>query len=277
MMMMIVALLRSLIIDIYSSVLLQIHNYVPPSPVLSLSLLPLLPFAFFLFFFFFFLLFATIQYYLWILLVVRRPRRLRLRYSLILLFFYYLLSLMTATIFFYHHTTIFSSSSTVAAASDAAADATADATAAINDDDTSSTNALPVPVYLECELYIAESTIPNAGNGIFSGVIKNKNDYIGNGDKAIPIINVLWHNTGGGHGNDNTADNFFNPTEHYVWEGSSMGMFYSLSLSLSLPSSYFLILSDLILLLFILVTLFPSSPSLFLLFFSFSLVCLCCL
>jgi hypothetical protein len=232
MMMMIVALLRSLIIDIYSSVLLQIHNYVPPSPVLSLSLLPLLPFAFFLFFFFF-LLFATIQYYLWILLVVRRPRRLRLRYSLILLFFYYLLSLMTATIFFYHHTTISSSSSTVAAASDAAADATADATAAINDDDTSSTNALPVPVYLECELYIAESTIPNAGNGIFSGVIKNKNDYIGNGDKAIPIINVLWHNTGGGHGNDNTADNFFNPTEHYVWEGSSMGMFYSLSLSLS--------------------------------------------
>ena len=98
--------------------------------------------------------------------------------------------------------------------------ATATATTADTDTDTATS-------YLECELYIAESTIPNAGNGIFSGISKKKNEYIGNGDKAIPIIDVWWHNNNnnnnnGGNGNNNKI--FFNPVEHYVWEGSSMGM-----------------------------------------------------
>jgi hypothetical protein len=78
--------------------------------------------------------------------------------------------------------------------------------------------------YLECELYIAESTIPNAGNGLFSGISKKKNEYIGNGDKAIPIIDVWWHNNNNGGGGSGNNKNFFNPVEHYVWEGSSMGM-----------------------------------------------------
>ncbi|OEU17961.1 hypothetical protein FRACYDRAFT_184910 [Fragilariopsis cylindrus CCMP1102] len=79
--------------------------------------------------------------------------------------------------------------------------------------------------YIECELYIAESTIPNAGNGIFSGISKKKNEYIGNGDKAIPIIDVWWHNNNGdNNGGSRNNNKFFNPVEHYVWEGSSMGM-----------------------------------------------------
>lgn len=69
---------------------------------------------------------------------------------------------------------------------------------------------------LECELYLAESTIPGAGFGLFSGVAKNAGEYVGNGDKAIPLIDVYWHNGG--------YMEFFNPTADYVWDGSAMGM-----------------------------------------------------
>jgi hypothetical protein len=72
------------------------------------------------------------------------------------------------------------------------------------------------PTALECELFIAASTIPNAGLGIFSGISKKKDDFIGNGDKAIPLIDVWWHN---GHEED-----FFDPMQDYTWDGSSMGM-----------------------------------------------------
>jgi len=72
---------------------------------------------------------------------------------------------------------------------------------------------------LECELYIAESTIPNAGIGIFSGVAKSVNDVIGNGDKAIPLVEVSWHN--GYFENDEDS---FDPMEDYVWGGEMIGM-----------------------------------------------------
>ena len=47
---------------------------------------------------------------------------------------------------------------------------------------------------LQCDLYLAPSTIPNAGQGIFSGVEKDVGDEIGNGDKALPIIDLFWNN-----------------------------------------------------------------------------------
>lgn len=68
---------------------------------------------------------------------------------------------------------------------------------------------------LECELYIADSSIPNAGIGIFSGVAKSVNDTLGNGDKAIPLIEIHQHN--GWLGSDD-------PTMNYVWDGTEMGM-----------------------------------------------------
>ena len=43
--------------------------------------------------------------------------------------------------------------------------------------DTTDSAAKPNP--LECELYIADSTIPGAGTGIFSGVAKDVDDLIG--------------------------------------------------------------------------------------------------
>jgi hypothetical protein len=72
------------------------------------------------------------------------------------------------------------------------------------------------PAPLECELYLAESTIPGAGIGVFTGVPKAAGDFLGNGDKAIPLVDAFWHN--------GFPDPFFNPTADYVWDGASMGM-----------------------------------------------------
>jgi len=47
-----------------------------------------------------------------------------------------------------------------------------------------------------CGLYIAKSTITNAGLGIFTGKYLNKDDLIGYGDPTIPIIDIDFHNGG---------------------------------------------------------------------------------
>jgi hypothetical protein len=44
----------------------------------------------------------------------------------------------------------------------------------------------------ECELFIAESTIPHAGLGAFSAVEKKPGDVIGTGDLAFPMIHEGW-------------------------------------------------------------------------------------
>jgi hypothetical protein len=75
---------------------------------------------------------------------------------------------------------------------------------------------------LQCELYIAPSTIPNAGLGVFSGVAKSKGETIGNGDVAIPLIDLYWHNGQWYDPDDDDDDDddyqeFFNPLSNYVW------------------------------------------------------------
>ena len=72
---------------------------------------------------------------------------------------------------------------------------------------------------LECDLYIAESTIPNAGLGVFSTVEKKVGDNVGNGDVCFPLIELDWHN---GYVFDSNP--YFNPFEDYVWDGKTMGM-----------------------------------------------------
>lgn len=67
---------------------------------------------------------------------------------------------------------------------------------------------------IQCDLMIAESTIPNAGLGIFSTVDLQEGSSVGNGDKAIPIIDTYWHND----------QVFFYPLIDYTWDGNSMGM-----------------------------------------------------
>jgi hypothetical protein len=60
---------------------------------------------------------------------------------------------------------------------------------------------------------MADSTIPNAGLGIFSAIELNEGDSVGDGDICIPIFELDWHH-----------DDAFNPFADYVWAGEVMGM-----------------------------------------------------
>jgi hypothetical protein len=45
---------------------------------------------------------------------------------------------------------------------------------------------------IECGLYLAESTIPGAGLGIFAGRDYRVGQDIGRGDVCIPFIDMYW-------------------------------------------------------------------------------------
>jgi hypothetical protein len=66
--------------------------------------------------------------------------------------------------------------------------------------------------YPECGLYIAESTIPNAGLGIFTAQAKEPMDPLGSGDVCIPNIDIKYHG------------NVFDPFADYYWSAFSLGM-----------------------------------------------------
>jgi hypothetical protein len=74
--------------------------------------------------------------------------------------------------------------------------------------------------YPECGLYLAESTIPNAGVGIFTAVAKKPDDLLGSGDVVIPNIDIKYHNDIflKMHGQ------IFDPLKAYYWSGFLMGM-----------------------------------------------------
>jgi hypothetical protein len=94
----------------------------------------------------------------------------------------------------------------------------------------------PLPRNPECHLYMAESTIPGAGLGLFSAVSWNKGDSLHNEDVAIPLLELAWHHQhqhyqgergdtkDDGDDDDDDDDEFFDTTESYVWDGVSMGM-----------------------------------------------------
>ena len=66
-----------------------------------------------------------------------------------------------------------------------------------------------------CGMYMAESTIPGAGLGIFTAEPKEPGDTVGSGDVCIPVLDMYWHN--GEHVTPN-------PFKDYFWTGDSMGM-----------------------------------------------------
>jgi hypothetical protein len=84
----------------------------------------------------------------------------------------------------------------------------------------------------ECHLYMAESTIPGAGLGLFSAVSWNKGDSLHNEDVAIPLLELAWHHhhhrrqgvDTKDDGDDDDDDVVFDTTASYVWDGVSMGM-----------------------------------------------------
>ena len=53
----------------------------------------------------------------------------------------------------------------------------------------------PPPPVVECGLYLAPSTVPNAGLGVFSGFDKQVGDSIGNNDLCIPFLDMYWYGT----------------------------------------------------------------------------------
>ena len=73
-----------------------------------------------------------------------------------------------------------------------------------------------------CELFLAESTIPNAGLGIFTGKLLEVGDPVGHGDVAIPIVDVSWHM--GETDTSSLYETYFDPFKDYVWHGSYLGM-----------------------------------------------------
>lgn len=47
-----------------------------------------------------------------------------------------------------------------------------------------------------CKLFMAPSTIPNAGIGVFTAVNVEEGENLGYPDLAIPVTDVDWHNGG---------------------------------------------------------------------------------
>ena len=45
-----------------------------------------------------------------------------------------------------------------------------------------------------CGIYLAESTIPHAGLGMFAGKRYRQNEKVTDGDIVIPLLEVDWHN-----------------------------------------------------------------------------------
>ena len=97
-------------------------------------------------------------------------------------------------------------------------------------DPNDTSNRLPVPnesskgseselsdVPDECGLYIARSTIPNAGQGIFTGIARNQDDVLGYGDPVLPIIDLQFHMG---------TDSFFSIFNDYVWDAYANGMHF---------------------------------------------------
>jgi SET domain len=71
--------------------------------------------------------------------------------------------------------------------------------------------AMVASVSSECGVYIAKSTIPRAGLGLFAGKDFNKGDRVTWGDLIIPLIELNWNND---------DEDFFWLWDEYVWGDS---------------------------------------------------------
>jgi SET domain len=74
----------------------------------------------------------------------------------------------------------------------------------------------------ECTLYLARSSIPGAGLGIFTTVAKKVGDSIDTlGDGCIPLIDLHWHHA---QYDPHAGVHALDPFTDYLWSGQSMGM-----------------------------------------------------
>ena len=71
----------------------------------------------------------------------------------------------------------------------------------------------------ECALYLAESTIPNSGMGMFTAIDLPSGSLVGSPDIAVPIIDVDWHNQA-----RYRYEEYHFIYENYFWSAQSMRM-----------------------------------------------------
>jgi len=78
-----------------------------------------------------------------------------------------------------------------------------------------------------CQIYLAESTIPNAGLGVFAGDSFKKDQMIGRvGDAAFPVVDQDWHNSPEIVGRQSTKHemDYHWPLTNYDWNAPDIGM-----------------------------------------------------
>jgi len=83
------------------------------------------------------------------------------------------------------------------------------------------------PPDFRCGLYMAVSTIPGAGLGIFSGVDRRPGGYVGEGDPLIPLVDLYYHLQNSPEFDPEDMEHqseSLDPTSDYVWHGSELGM-----------------------------------------------------
>jgi hypothetical protein len=69
----------------------------------------------------------------------------------------------------------------------------------------------------ECNLYMAESTIPGAGLGLFTTKSHTVGELLYNEEVYIPILELSWHQ-------GKSEGEYFDTTDTYVWHGDSVGL-----------------------------------------------------
>ena len=81
----------------------------------------------------------------------------------------------------------------------------------------------------QCSLYLAPSTIPNSGLGMYTAVDLDQGDNIGPADIIVPVINIEWHNDNtykGWDSPESRTNEFHFLYENYFWTASSVDMMH---------------------------------------------------
>jgi len=74
----------------------------------------------------------------------------------------------------------------------------------------------------QCGIYMAPSTIPNAGIGMFTGIDRRKGDGVGFGDLVVPIFDQMYHS-----GKVGSTKPFL--WDDYCWVADAVGMYMETS------------------------------------------------
>ncbi|KAL7533531.1 hypothetical protein ACHAXR_008233, partial [Thalassiosira sp. AJA248-18] len=76
-----------------------------------------------------------------------------------------------------------------------------------------------------CQLYLAQSTIPNAGLGVFAGTSFDYGQMIGRvGDAAFPVVDQDWHNSPDSGSQSKYEADYHWPLTNYDWNAPDIGM-----------------------------------------------------